>query len=514
MVTGPSDRLWPAVRSAEGDIEVVLPLDRPVAPRTDVSALQHAERRLDQLLVGVDVLVLLGVWIAVCWGELVAASTVWPAVGLPVAVSGVAMAGFGPAHTRIGGLRTQQTARILTVSASAAVMVRVLTLSGFASVGGLRIVVGAVLGAVALHVARGASNAVVLRTGRSRRRRRMLLLGDNDEAGDLFQLVGEHPEMGIVVLGRVGGRAHPADRRLDRVPWFGSLQDLSGVLADQQPSGALVATSALSSTELNDAVRTLVAEGVGVHLSSGLHGISHQRLHLTPMAHEPLLYLSCASRPRWSLGAKRALDLVLASVVLVISAPLLGLACVLVKLQDRGPVLFRQERIGRGGQRFTLLKIRTMVVDAEKRLEDLRADNEREGGVLFKMDADPRVTRLGRLLRRSSIDELPQLVNVLRGDMSIVGPRPALPEETARFSERLRRRTAVRPGITGLWQVEARDSPNFRSYERLDLFYVENWTNALDLAIIVTTVPAVLSRLVGSIRGALARPHRRETRAG
>ena len=187
------------------------------------------------------------------------------------------------------------------------------------------------------------------------------------------------------------------------------------------------------------------------------------------------------------------------------SAPVLALVCVLVKLQDGGPVLFRQERVGRGGRTFTLLKVRTMVVDAEERLEDLRADNERQGGVLFKMQADPRVTRLGRLLRRSSLDELPQLINVLRGDMSIVGPRPALPEETARFSERLRRRASVRPGITGLWQVEARDSPNFRTYERLDLFYVENWTVALDLAIIVTTVPAVLSRLGGSLRSAFAR---------
>lgn len=500
-MTRPPDRLWPAVRSVDGDIEVVLPLDRPVVDRPDGGTLQHAEHRLDQLLVAVDVLVLLAAWVAICWQEIVAASTAWPALGVPVAVSGVAVAGFGPAHTRVGGLRTQQTARILTVSAAAATMVGLLALSDVVSVGWLHIAAGALVGAVALHVARGASSALVVRTGRARRRRRVLLVGDNDEAGDLCQLVEEHPEMGIVVLGRVGGRAHPADRRLDRVPWCGPLRDLSGVLADQQPSGALVATTALSSTELNDAVRMLVAEGVGVHLSSGLQGISYQRLHLTPMAHEPLLYLSCTSRPRWSAAIKRGVDLVVASLVLVVSAPVLGAACLMVKLQDGGPVLFRQERVGRDGRRFTLLKIRTMVVDAERRLADLEANNERQGGVLFKMDADPRVTRLGRLLRRSSIDELPQLINVLRGDMSVVGPRPALPEEAARFSDRHRRRHTVRPGITGLWQVEARDSPNFRTYERLDLFYVENWTVALDLAIIVTTVPAVLSRLVASLRG-------------
>ena len=504
-----TDRLWPTVQSTDGDIEVVLPIDGPTVARpggtTDRGALYDAEHRLDILLVALDVAVLLAVWVAICWQDVVAASAVWSAPVIPAAVAGVAVAGFGPAHTRVGGLRTQQTARILVVSAGAATIVGLLALSGAVTVDALHVAAGAVVGAVALHLARGASNAVVARTGRSRRRRRVLLVGDNDEAGDLCQLVEEHPEMGIVVLGRVGGRAHPADRRLDRVPWCGPSRDMAAVLAEQQPSGALVATTALSSTELNDTVRTLVTAGVGVHLSSGLHGISHQRLHLTPLAHEPLLYLKCAPHRRWSEIVKRTVDLVVASVVLVGSAPVLALVCVLVKLQDGGPVLFRQERVGRGGRTFTLLKVRTMVVDAEERLEDLRADNERQGGVLFKMQADPRVTRLGRLLRRSSIDELPQLINVLRGDMSIVGPRPALPEETARFSERLRRRASVRPGITGLWQVEARDSPNFRTYERLDLFYVENWTVALDLAIIVTTVPAVLSRLGGSLRSAFAR---------
>ncbi|WP_157965961.1 sugar transferase [Euzebya rosea] len=504
-----TDRVWPAVQPTDGDIEVVLPIEFPGVPRPGRpgvrGTLPDAERRLDLVLVGVDVLVLVVVWVAVTWQALATASAAWAALAVPAVVSGAAVAGFGPPHTRVGWLRTQQTARILEVSGGAAALVALLAVAGFVPVDGLHVGAGAVAGAVALHLARGASSAVVVRATPSRRRRRVLLVGDNDEAGDLCQLVGEHPEMGIVVLGRVGGCAHPADRRLDRVPWCGPLRDMPSVLAEQQPSGALVAPTALSSTELNDAVRTLVGAGVGVHLSSGLQGISYQRLHLTPLAHEPLLYVKCAPRRRWSEIAKRGIDLAVASVVLVASTPVFGLVCLLVKLQDGGPVLFRQERVGREGRPFTLLKVRTMVVDAEERLEALRAENERQGGVLFKMQADPRVTRLGKLLRRSSIDELPQLINVLRGDMSIVGPRPALPAEAARFSERLRRRTCVRPGITGLWQVEARDSPNFRTYERLDLFYVENWTVALDLAIIVTTVPAVLSRLAGSVRGVLAR---------
>jgi lipopolysaccharide/colanic/teichoic acid biosynthesis glycosyltransferase len=172
----------------------------------------------------------------------------------------------------------------------------------------------------------------------------------------------------------------------------------------------------------------------------------------------------------------------------------LGLIALLVKTEDRGPVLFRQQRVGRDGVEFEMLKFRSMCVDAEAKLAALRATNERHGP-LFKMDgADPRVTRIGRFLRATSLDELPQLLNVLRGDMSLVGPRPALASEVAEFPAELRARHQVRPGITGLWQVEARDNPSFEAYRRLDLFYVENWSLALDLIILLGTVEQVLLR--------------------
>ena len=157
-------------------------------------------------------------------------------------------------------------------------------------------------------------------------------------------------------------------------------------------------------------------------------------------------------------------------------------------------MLFRQQRVGHIGRHFTLFKLRTMVPDAESKLIDLTTDNDRDGGPLFKLRHDPRVTRIGRLLRATSLDELPQLLNVLRGDMSLVGPRPALPSEVAHFDDELRERGRMMPGITGLWQVEARDDPSFSSYRRLDLFYVDNWSIGLDLAILASTVTAVLSR--------------------
>ena len=187
-----------------------------------------------------------------------------------------------------------------------------------------------------------------------------------------------------------------------------------------------------------------------------------------------------------------------AASILVLSAPLIALAALLIKLEDGGPVIYRQERVGLRGRTFEVLKLRTMVPDASQRLAELKERNERNGP-LFKLAADPRVTRIGRFLRTTSIDELPQLINVLRGEMSIVGPRPALPSEFAQFDSDLTERAQVPPGITGLWQVEARDNPSFRAYRRLDLFYVDNWSVAFDLAIMAGTARMLLVRLVTAV---------------
>ena len=170
---------------------------------------------------------------------------------------------------------------------------------------------------------------------------------------------------------------------------------------------------------------------------------------------------------------------------LAVSAPLLAAAACLIKLDDHGPVFHRQKRIGLDGRAFVIYKLRTMTVKHEMTSLNLADLNERVDGPLFKSTRDPRVTRIGRYLRASSIDELPQLWNVLSGSMSLVGPRPALPEETAQFDADLLRRLTVRPGLTGLWQIEARDNPSFNAYRRLDLHYVDNWSLLLDLNILL-----------------------------
>jgi lipopolysaccharide/colanic/teichoic acid biosynthesis glycosyltransferase len=192
------------------------------------------------------------------------------------------------------------------------------------------------------------------------------------------------------------------------------------------------------------------------------------------------------------LWVKRLFDVVVAAVVLVVLSPLFAAIAVMIWLDDGGPVIFRQTRLGRDGRLFTIYKFRTMVRDAERRKADLAHVNERRGP-LFKVADDPRVTRSGRWLRRTSLDELPQFVNVLEGTMSIIGPRPALPAEAAQFPDELRRRELMPQGITGLWQLDGHTDPDFGKYTELDLRYVDEWTLRMDLDIFVRT-PAVLWR--------------------
>jgi exopolysaccharide biosynthesis polyprenyl glycosylphosphotransferase len=207
----------------------------------------------------------------------------------------------------------------------------------------------------------------------------------------------------------------------------------------------------------------------------------------------PLLHVEEPHFTGWRRVIKRASDLVLASFSLVMLAPVMFGIAAAVKLQDGGPVIFRQTRVGRGGQLFTMLKFRSMVMDAENRKAGLIARNEGNGG-LFKLQNDPRITRVGKILRDFSLDELPQLFNVLTGSMSLVGPRPHLVSELAQMPREAVRRSLVTPGLTGLWQVSGRSDLEGDDAVRLDLRYVENWSLTLDLLILWKTASAVLAK--------------------
>jgi lipopolysaccharide/colanic/teichoic acid biosynthesis glycosyltransferase len=190
---------------------------------------------------------------------------------------------------------------------------------------------------------------------------------------------------------------------------------------------------------------------------------------------------------------KRGLDLGGAALLVVLCAPILAAIVLAIKWEDGGPVLFRQTRVGRHGGLFTMLKFRSMVPDAEARKAALMAQNEMSDGILFKIRRDPRVTRVGRIIRKLSFDELPQLFNVLRGEMSLVGPRPPVPSEVALYDPGHRRRLAAIPGITGLWQVSGRNDIDFHGQVQLDVAYIERQTIGMDLAILIRTIPAVIA---------------------
>lgn len=214
-----------------------------------------------------------------------------------------------------------------------------------------------------------------------------------------------------------------------------------------------------------------------------------RRVSLGHISGRPLVRVTAAPLAGWQLGVKRALDVVGASLLLAATAPIMLLAMLAIKLEDRGPALFTQTRVGKAGKTFRILKFRTMFENAEQMLIDLRNDHE---GPVFKMTDDPRITKVGSILRKTSIDELPQLVNILRGEMSLVGPRPLPVHEVEAAPIQFLDRQAVKPGLTGRWQVSGRSDTGFKELDALDRWYVDNWSLGQDLEILAKTVPAVL----------------------
>jgi len=205
----------------------------------------------------------------------------------------------------------------------------------------------------------------------------------------------------------------------------------------------------------------------------------------------PLIGITEPALHSWQILLKRVMDVIVSALGLVILLPILGLVALAIRIDSPGPIIFKQARVGREGRRFTCCKFRSMAVDAEAELDALRERNE-ASGPLFKMRDDPRRTRIGRFIRRTSLDELPQLWNVLRGEMSLIGPRPPLPSEVKKYEHWHLRRLEVSPGITGLWQVSGRSGLTFDEMVLLDVYYIENWSPLLDLRILLKTVPTVL----------------------
>jgi exopolysaccharide biosynthesis polyprenyl glycosylphosphotransferase len=329
---------------------------------------------------------------------------------------------------------------------------------------------------------------------------RTLVVGANEEAKSALEAfrspaLGFRP-VGVVTTDTGNGRQGPAfDEGLIQVSTdaIRSVERLRQVIRELAVDCVFAASSAVSPEDMTHIAKAARLEGVEVRLSANLPHILPTRLTVQPLDHLTIISLKSARLSGGQAAAKRVVDIVGATVGLLVALPLFIGIALAIKISSGSPVLFRQVRVGRQGRLFTFMKFRTMIPGAEGMLVDLRDRNEADGP-LFKMREDPRVTPVGRWLRRWSLDELPQLVNVLGGDMSLVGPRPPLPQEVGCYEDWQHGRLEVAPGITGVWQVEGRVELPFDESVRRDIFYIENWSLSYDLFILAKTVPALLSR--------------------
>ncbi len=332
--------------------------------------------------------------------------------------------------------------------------------------------------------------------GRGERLHRVILVGHEHAVLETARRLRRERYHGMGVVGAclpdgVGGVQHPSS---GLPPIYGDFD----MVAEAVSRAAADTVIVLSCPEIDGAaVRRLAwrleRDDIDLIMASALVDTAGDRTTIRPVDGLPLLHVEHPRLKGARRAAKEVFDRVLALMLVILAAPLLIAIAMAIRLgpKGRGPAIFRQERVGKGGRPFVIYKFRTMYVDAEARLAELRQLNDGDG-TLFKMRVDPRVTPVGRVLRRLSLDEIPQLLNVLKGDMSLVGPRPPLQREVAEYPDDMRRRLVVKPGLTGLWQVSGRSDLSWEESIRLDLSYVENWSLSLDLAILARTLIAVM----------------------
>ena len=352
----------------------------------------------------------------------------------------------------------------------------------------LALPVVAVLLLGARHLAR---RSLHKRRARGESMRRTLVVGDASSITHVVDDLSGLPQYGYNIAG-VCVPSFDGPLPALGVPVLGTVSDVVQVAVDGEFDVVIVTGSELSGQALRRLSWALQRTDTELVVAPGIVEVFGPRVTLEPTAGLSLIHVNAAESRRSRILAKRAFDTAFALGALILLAPVLAVTAVAVKLTSPGPVLFKQTRVGKEGREFSMLKFRSMVVDAEERLAALRAANEADGP-LFKMDRDPRITRIGHFLRKHSLDELPQLINVVKGEMALVGPRPPLPYEVAQYRESARRRLLVKPGLTGLWQISGRADLAWEEAVKLDLRYVENWSIAFDLMILWRTVHVVVS---------------------
>lgn len=322
--------------------------------------------------------------------------------------------------------------------------------------------------------------------------KKVLIIGGGTRAQWFASQIRKRSDLGYRIIGYLD-----VDERFENgvtdVEWLGNLENLPAIISDQVVDEVFIALPIKSQySNIESVINILEEQGILVHLFSD--PFPHQLARSRPAEFAGVQLLSLHSAPpvTWRTETKRLIDLVVSSIALVVLSPLLLLVAIVIKLDSKGPVFFVQERVGFNKRRFRMIKFRTMLSDAEARMKDIEHLNEKSGPI-FKIRNDPRITPIGKWLRRTSIDELPQLVNVLFGDMSVVGPRPLSVRDAVRMELAWqKRRFSVKPGLTCLWQVSGRSNLSFEEWMQLDLDYIDRWSLVLDVLILMRTVPAIL----------------------
>ncbi len=322
------------------------------------------------------------------------------------------------------------------------------------------------------------------------RRERLLVIGAGRLGKMMMQHIAATPRLGYQVVGFIDADDTPITH-FGRFQALGSIGDLESIIRIHNIDEVLIALPSNQHQQIVRSVRLCERAGADFKLIPDLHELSLSSIDMDTIEGIPLIGIKRTGIGPWQFVLKRAMDITIAGFVLLVGSPLWLLIALAIKLDSRGPVLFKQERLGYRGWPFMLYKFRSMHNRAEKELVVLQPRSD-VSGPIFKLKDDPRRTRVGKLLRKTSLDEIPQLLNVLKGDMSLVGPRPPLASEVAQYEEWEKGRLEVRPGMTGLWQVRGRSELDFDEMVLLDLYYIENWSLRLDLQILLQTIPAVL----------------------
>lgn len=319
----------------------------------------------------------------------------------------------------------------------------------------------------------------------------LLIVGTGRRAREFIKAVKNHANWGLRIVGLIDDEHGMFGKEIEGFRVLGRIQDIQFIIHRKVIDRVIFVVPRLWLHRIDEAILACEKEGISTAISLDLYDLSFARTRQTDFSGFPLLEFETFTARQWELFIKRAIDILFSISLLLIFGPLIILTAIAIKLSSRGPILFKQTRCGMNGRKFTLYKFRSMVVGAEMKMRELEKMNEMDGPV-FKIRKDPRITPLGRILRRTSIDELPQLFNVLKGDMSIVGPRPPLPVEVEMYEVWQRRRLSLKPGITCVWQVSGRNRISFERWMEMDLDYIDNWSLWVDFKILVRTVFVVL----------------------